>query len=136
MPTDVVDALARVPLLSSLDRHQLQKLSADFTERSYDAGSVVVRQGDEQGVGFFIVADGTAIVTVDGKEVAKLGPGSYFGEVALIGDRVRTATVTAESDLHCLVMTAWVFRSFVRGDADVAWKLLEHLGSLMHPTHH
>ena len=136
MATDIVDALARVPLLSSLDRKHLQKLSSDFAERSYEPGAVVVREGDDQGVGFFVVADGHATVTVDGKEVATLGPGDYFGEVALLGDRVRTATVTASTDLRCLVMTAWVFRSFVQGDADVAWKLLQHLGQMMRPAHH
>ena len=61
------------------------------------------------------VAEGEGVITVDGKEVGKVGPGSYFGEVALISDRVRTATVTATTDLRCEVMTLWDFRSFVAG---------------------
>jgi voltage-gated potassium channel len=132
MSTNVVDALARVPMLSSLDRRHLEKLAKDFTERTFPAGSVVVHEGEEHGIGFFVVADGEAVASVGGTEVSRLGPGSHFGEVALISDRVRTATVTAVTDLHCYVMTLWDFRSFVQGDADVAWKLLEQLAMMLH----
>ena len=131
MSTNVVDALAQVPMLSSLDRRHLEKLAKDFTERSFPAGAVVVRQGDDRGIGFFVIADGEAIVSVDGAEVARLGPGTHFGAIALIADRVRTATVTAGTDLHCYVMTLWDFRSFVQGDAEVAWKLLEQLAQML-----
>src|SRR5258705_916345 len=131
MSTNAVDALAQVPMLSSLDRRHLEKLAKDFTERSFPAGAVVVRQGDDRGIGFFVIADGEAIVSVDGAEVARLGPGTHFGAIALIADRVRTATVTAGTDLHCYVMTLWDFRSFVQGDAEVAWKLLEQLAQML-----
>lgn len=130
--TDTVDLLAGVPLLSGLDRKHLERLTKDFAARTFPAGSVVVREGDDHGVGFFVVAEGQGVVTIGGKKVGEVGPGSYFGEVALITDRMRTATVTATTDLHCLVMTLWDFRAFVRGDAEVAWKLLEHLSTLLH----
>ena len=129
--TDTVDLLAGVPLLSGLDRKHLERLTKDFAARTFPAGSVVVREGDDHGVGFFVVAEGQGVVTVGGKKVGEIGPGSYFGEVALITDRMRTATVTATTDLHCLVMTIWDFRAFVRGDTEVAWKLLEHLSTLL-----
>ena len=130
--TDTVDLLAGVPLLSGLDRKHLERLTKDFAARTFPAGSVVVREGDDHGIGFFVVAEGQGVVTVGGKKVGEVGPGSYFGEVALLTDRMRTATVTATTDLHCLVMTLWDFRAFVRGDAEVAWKLLEHLSRLLH----
>jgi CRP/FNR family transcriptional regulator, cyclic AMP receptor protein len=130
--SDTADLLAGVPLLSGLDRKQLEKLARDFSERTFPAGSTVVREGDEHGIGFFVVADGEGVVSVGGKEVAKVQRGSYFGEVALISDRVRTATVTATTDLKCLVMTVWDFRAFVQGDAEVAWKMLEHVGGMLH----
>ncbi len=138
MPTNVLDALANVPMLSGLDRRHLEKLAKDFTERTFPAGSVVVRQGDERGIGFFVIADGQAVVSVDGAEVGRLGPGSHFGAIALIADRVRTATVTADTDLHCYVMTLWDFRSFVQGDAEIAWKLLEQLAQMVQKSsaHH
>jgi voltage-gated potassium channel len=134
MSTNAVDALARVPLLSSLDRRHLEKLAKDFSDRTFPAGSVVVKEGEERGIGFFVVADGEAVASVGGKEVSRLGPGTHFGAIALISDRVRTATVTAETDLHCYVMTMWDFRAFVKGDADVAWKLLEQLAQMLHRT--
>ena len=118
-------------MLSSLDRRHLEKLAKDFSERTFPAGSVVVRQGDDRGIGFFVIADGEATVTVDGSEVSTLKAGDHFGAIALIADRVRTATVTARTDLHCYVMTLWDFRSFVQGDAEVAWKLLEQLAQMV-----
>ena len=130
--TDTVDLLAGVPLLSGLDRKHLERLTKDFSARTFPAGSVVVREGDDHGIGFFVVAEGHGVVTVGGQKVGEIGPGSYFGEVALLTDRMRTATVTATTDLHCLVMTLWDFRAFVRDDAEVAWKLLEHLSTLLH----
>ena len=134
MATNVVEALSRVPMLSSLDRKHLEKLARDFSERTFPPGSAVVKEGEERGIGFFVVADGEAVATVGGSEVSRLGPGSHFGEIALISDRVRTATVTAVTDLHCYVMTLWDFRSFVQGDAEVAWKLLEQLATMLHRT--
>jgi CRP-like cAMP-binding protein len=131
MSTNVVDALAQVPMLASLDRKHLEKLSKDFSERTFPAGTVVVRQGDDRGIGFFVIADGTAVVSVDGQEVARLGPGGHVGAIALIADRVRTATVTAETDLHTYVMTMWDFRAFVQGDAEVAWSLLVQLAQMV-----
>jgi CRP-like cAMP-binding protein len=131
MPMNLVDALANIPMLSTLDRHHLERLAKDFSERTFPAGSVVVRQGDQHGVGFFVIVDGEAVVSVDGKEVSRLKPGDQFGAIALIADRVRTATVTASTELHTWVMTLWDFRSFVRGDADVAWSLLEQLAALV-----
>ena len=126
MSDPVADVLATVPLLSGLDRKQLGRMSRDFRERTYPAGTVIIREGDDHGMGFFVVAEGEA------NELSRLGPGSYFGEIALISDRVRTATVTAGTDVRCLVMMLTDFRAFVRGDAEVAWKLLEHVGMLLH----
>ena len=130
--TQTADLLAAVPLLSGLDRKDLERLSKDFTERTFPAGSVVVREGDTHGMGFFVVVEGEGVVTVDGREVDKIGPGSYFGEVALISDRVRTASVTAATDMTVLVMMLTDFRAFVRSDGEVAWRLLEHVGMLLH----
>jgi CRP-like cAMP-binding protein len=132
MTIPIADVLATVPLLSGLDRRRLERLAQDFADRTIPAGTVVVREGDAQGMGFFVVAEGELIVSAGGKELNRLGPGSYFGEIALISDRVRTSTVTTATDVRCLVMMLTDFRAFVRGDADVAWKLLEHVGMLLH----
>jgi CRP-like cAMP-binding protein len=131
MAIDTVEALSRVPLLSGLDSKELKRLAGSFTERSFRADSVVVKQGDEKGIGFFVITDGAARVSANGKDLAVLGPGDHFGEIALIGDRVRTATVTAETDLQTLVTSVWEFRAFVKNNPDAAWKLLERLAGLL-----
>lgn len=131
MAIDTVEVLSRVPLLSGLDSKELKRLAGSFTERSFTADSVVVKQGDEKGIGFFVITDGAARVSADGKDLAVLGPGDHFGEIALIGDRVRTATVTAETDLQTLVTSVWEFRAFVKSNPDAAWKLLERLAGLL-----
>jgi CRP/FNR family transcriptional regulator, cyclic AMP receptor protein len=131
MAINTVEALSRVPLLSGLDSKELKRLAGSFTERSFRADSVVVKQGDEKGIGFFVITDGAARVSANGKDLAVLGPGDHFGEIALIGDRVRTATVTAETDLQTLVTSVWEFRAFVKNNPDAAWKLLERLAGLL-----
>jgi CRP-like cAMP-binding protein len=131
MSHDVVTALRDVPLLGGLSDRELERFASDFTERTIPAGSSIVKEGDEKGVGFFVITDGEASVSLRGKEVAKLGPGDHFGEVALIRDRVRTASVTATTDVRCVVTSFWEFRSFVKGNADLAWRLLERLAELL-----
>lgn len=128
---NAVDALAKVPMLASLDRKHLEALAKDFSPRTFPAGAVVVRQGDDHGIGFFVIADGEAAVSVDGKEVSRLRAGDSFGSIALISDRVRTATVTAVTELPTYVMTLWDFRSFVKGDSEVAWQLLQQLAQMV-----
>ena len=85
------------------------------------------------GVDFFVLAEGQASVTVKGKKIDALGPGDYFGEMALIGRRERAATVTADTPLRCLSMKSWDFRRFVTENPDVSWKLLQHLVDLLQP---
>jgi CRP-like cAMP-binding protein len=131
MSMNAVDALAKVPMLASLDRKHLEKLAKDFSARTFPAGAVVVREGDDHGVGFFVIADGEAVVSVGGNEVSRLKAGDSFGSIALISDRVRTATVTAVTDLPCYVMTLWDFRSFVKGDSEIAWQLLQQLAQMV-----
>jgi CRP-like cAMP-binding protein len=63
--------------------------------------------------------------------VATIGPGDYFGELAMITKEARTATVTAETPLRCLSIRFWDFRNFVKENPDVSWKLLEHLAGVL-----
>jgi CRP/FNR family cyclic AMP-dependent transcriptional regulator len=127
----VVDELARVRLFSGLNQRQLRRLAKHVKERQFRAGVSVVKEGTMSGVGFFIVADGEAVVSVDGTEVARLGPGDHFGELALITEDVRTATVTAVTRIRCYVIAFWDFRRFATDNPDVAWKLLQHLAGLL-----
>ena len=118
-----VEQLQRVPLFADLDQRELQSLASSFKERIFQGGSTVVGEGTG-GVGFFIIDEGEATVTRGGEELAKLGPGQYFGELALIDEGTRTATITADSDLKCYGLTSWEFRPLVEGNSHIAWKLL------------
>lgn len=121
---EAIALLQRVPLFSDLDRRELEQIATSMKERSFSPGQEIAREG-ESGVGFFVIRDGNAKVTVAGDERRRLGPGDYFGEIALIAQSARTATVTAETNLTCLGMTFWDFRPLVEGNASVAWKLLQ-----------
>ena len=72
-----------------------------------------------------MIESGEAAVSVRGSERGSLGPGDYFGEIALIDDGARSATITAVSDLRCYGLTSWEFRPLVESNASIAWKLLE-----------
>jgi CRP-like cAMP-binding protein len=127
----LTDELKRVPLFSSLSQRQLKRLARDFREREFRPGTAVVQQGQMSGIGFFVITEGEARVTVDGADVARLGAGDHFGELALISESARTATVTAEDRLRCLEITFWDFRRFAQANPDVSWKLLRHVGDLL-----
>ena len=118
------ELLAKVPLLSGLDRRALESFSRTLRQRTFRAGQVAVGEG-ELGVGFFIVLDGTASVTIGGQPVRRLGPGDWFGEIALLtSDSVRTATVTAETEVSCVGLTEWEFKPFLAEHPEVAWQIM------------
>ena len=127
----LVDDLARIPLFADLSKRQLRKLAGAFQEQRFGAGTTIVREGHNSGVGFFVIAEGTAAVTVAGATVAHIGPGEHFGELAMITKQARGATVTAETPLRCLTIRFWDFRQFAVANGDVAWKLLERVGGLL-----
>ncbi|HSI97474.1 MAG TPA: cyclic nucleotide-binding domain-containing protein [Gaiellaceae bacterium] len=116
--------LRKVRLFSDLDERDLESLAEEFNERRFSPGEAIAMEG-AGGLMFFVVDSGEASVEVGGKEVGKLGPGSAFGEIALIDRRPRTATVTATSELRTFGLPVFVFRPFVEARPQVAWKLLE-----------
>lgn len=119
-----LELLQRVPLFSELDRKALKRVAGAMAERTFAAGETIAKEG-ETGVGFFVIEEGRARVSIDGKEVAELGPGDHVGEMALIAESPRLATVTAETDIRAYGMTSWEFRRLAENNAALAWKLLE-----------
>ena len=112
-----------VKLFSDLEDREVSEIAQTFRERSFPAGEVIAEEG-QRGIGFFVIAAGTAKVTSGGEDRVMLGPGDYFGEIALIDDGPRTATVTADTDLQCYGITSWEFKPIVESNAEIAWKLL------------
>jgi CRP/FNR family cyclic AMP-dependent transcriptional regulator len=120
-----IDLLERIPLFQGLPHKELERIAQSFKERRFSAGDTVAAEG-AGGIGFFVIADGTAMVDVHGEERGQMGPGDYFGEIALIDDQARrTATITAETDMTCYGLTSWSFRPLVESNAEIAWKLLQ-----------
>jgi CRP-like cAMP-binding protein len=118
------EALARVSLFSMLSKKELTRLARDAHDRKFPAGTVLTAE-EEGGATFGVIVEGRAAVSVHGRPARTLGPGDYFGEMALIDHSYRSATVTAETDLRCLLFVAWVFRPFAMEHPETAWALLE-----------
>ena len=121
-----IELLRRVPLFQGLDDKHLDTLSRTFTDRTFSAGQQVTTEGGG-GVGFFVIEDGEAVVTVHGEQRRTLGSGDYFGEVALIDEGSRSASITAKTELKCYGLTPWQFRPLVEENASIAWPLLQQM---------
>ena len=117
------DTLKKVPLFAGLDDKQIDRIASAMKERRFSAGDTLTEQG-QSGVGFFVIESGEADVAVDGEMKRTIGPGDYFGEIALLSDSPRSATLTATSDVLCYGMTVWDFKPLVESNSDLAWKLL------------
>ena len=122
----MADSLKAVPLFSELSDRDLRNLAQSMHEKRYEAGQEIVTQG-ESGIGFFVILEGTARVSVGGEEKRTLRAGDYFGELALLENEIRSASITADEGLVCVGMTAWHFRPFIRDHPDIAWTLLKEL---------
>ncbi len=124
------ELLDRVQLFSGLEPRERAQIADSMKGRSLEPGETIAVEG-EKGVGFFVIESGTARVTIGGEDRRILGPGDYFGEIALISQAARSATVTAETPVRCWGLTSWEFRPIVQGNATVAWNLLESLAKML-----
>ena len=134
MPGAPVEVLRRVPLFADLSRRESQQIARLFKERRFAEGETVVREGSG-GAAFFLVDSGEATVSVAGKQRATLKPGDYFGEIALIDEGARMATITASSELVCYGLTYWDFRPLVQENGAIGWKLLQSLAKKLRDAH-
>jgi CRP/FNR family transcriptional regulator len=125
---DVVETLQRVPLFAGVKDGDVRRLAKVMSERTFREGESIMTEG-QSGIGFFVIEDGNATVSLRGEILRTLGPGDYLGEVALIDEGPRSATVIASTDLRCRGMAAWEFRSFVQEHPEVAWALLQTLAA-------
>ncbi len=135
---DTANFLHKVPLFQSLNKKQLDQLASWLVKREYKEGQAIVEQG-KGGEGFFIVVSGKAEATrlrADGTKVVvnQFGPTEFFGELALLDDGVRTATVTATEKADCLVLVRWDFLAKLETNADMAVKILQELAHRFRQT--
>jgi CRP/FNR family cyclic AMP-dependent transcriptional regulator len=123
-----IDLLARVPLFAGLSRAHRRRVAALAEDAAYNAGRVIVRR-DDPGKAFYVIVDGLAKV-VKGKIVtaraeAELGPGDFFGELALLDGGRRAATVVAATPMRAIRIQRSSFRRLLREEPDLALKVLE-----------
>ncbi len=121
--TSTMDALLNVPMFRDLDTKTLRRVETIARERSFAAGDVIVKEGDE-GVGFFLITEGNVEVTKDGKELIRLGASEFFGEMALLDNFRRSATVRALTPTKTLAMLRSDFIAELRANADLAVEML------------
>jgi CRP-like cAMP-binding protein len=120
--------LAAVPLFASLSEHDLQEIACWFDAKDVGMGVRLVGEG-ASGYTFFVLANGSAVVTANGEEVGSLGPGDFFGEIAILGDGRRSATVTTTSPSRVLVMFGTEFRRLQQDQPEIASRIEATMGA-------
>ena len=126
-------ALKNLPLFSSLSERDLRELARYTDEVDVKAGRNLIDQG-RFAYEFFVIENGSAEVTRDGEHVADLGPGDFFGELALLATDRRTATVTARTDMQLVVMHRQAFLQVEQSLPTVATQLREAVAARMPPA--
>lgn len=128
-----IDLIKRVPLFSSASKAELTEIASIADEIDLPAGRTVIEEGDT-GREFFVLIDGTAEVTRGGKKVASIGPGDFFGEIALIAKTPRNATITTTSPVRALVITDRAFKQLLDHSPTIAVGVLVALAERLAPT--
>lgn len=135
------ETLKQVPLFAGLSKKELQALSNSSQTRTYQPGVTIIKQGDT-GVGLYIITKGHAKVTQeqdpDRAEVLlnNVGPGDVLGEMALLDDLPRSASVIAEDEVTAVLLPVWEFRTALRSNPDIALKLLSVLSHRLRNAQH
>jgi CRP-like cAMP-binding protein len=123
---DLLDLLARVPLFEDLSKKELNAVLRSAEEVSHAQGKEVVKEGGG-GAGFHLILDGQATVLQNGRVRRRMGPGEFFGEIALLDGGLRSATVRADTPVRTLSITAWNFKPLLVEHPAMAQKLLVEL---------
>ncbi|HZP28185.1 MAG TPA: PEP/pyruvate-binding domain-containing protein, partial [Acidimicrobiia bacterium] len=128
--SDPAAALPGVSLFAGLAPEEIDQIASRFKIRHFAAGETVIREGSG-GAAFFLIESGEATVSIGGQERGVLRAGDHFGEIALIDEGQRMATITARSDLVCHGLTYWDFRPLVQENGAIAWKILESMAKML-----
>lgn len=127
-----VEKLSRVPLFSGCPKKHLRQIATITDEIDLRSGTVLTRQGG-RGREFFVLLEGTVDVVQDGRKITSLGAGDFFGEMALVSKKPRTATVTAATPIRTLVVTERDFKRLLRDEPDISVKVLEAVAARANP---
>jgi CRP-like cAMP-binding protein len=127
-----MDLLAKVPLFSGCSKRELQEVAALADELDLSEGTVLIKEG-ERGREFFVIVDGTVAVSRNGRRISTLGGGDWIGEIALVSDVPRTATVTTTSPVRLLVVTDRAFSGLIKRSPSIALKVLASVAERLKP---
>jgi pyruvate,water dikinase len=125
-PGGPAEVIEQVPLFTGLSERDVTQIAGMFKERTFPAGETIIKEG-VGAAAFFVIESGEATVSIRGKQIRTLRRGDYFGEIALIDEGTRSATVTASTEVICHGLTYWEFRPLVQANATIAWNLLQTL---------
>ena len=127
-----VELIKKVPLFANCSKGELEEIAHIADEIDLREGKEMTQQGS-RGREFFVLLEGEADVTKDGQSINKLGAGDFFGEIALVSDSPRTATVTATSPVRALVITDRSFRRLLEEQTEIQTKVLQELAERLAP---
>lgn len=125
-PDQLSKMLSVVPLFQGLSGRELELIASTGMKVTHEAGRSIVEQGTG-GVGFHLILEGEARVESGGKELARIGPGRFFGEMSLLDGEPRMATVTAETPVVTFSLASWDFSPLIERHPSIARKLLVEL---------
>jgi CRP-like cAMP-binding protein len=128
-----VEAMQRVPIFADLNRHEIQEIASLFKEHRFAKGETIVQEGST-GDTLFLIESGEAGVFIGGRGRTTMKSPDYFGEVALIDEGMRMATIYASSEVVCYGLTCHDFRALVEKNGVVGWKLLQRMVKMLHAT--
>lgn len=132
---EAVGRLGKVDLFEGLPTGVLLKVAMLGEERTFDPGTAMVREG-ESGGGLFVIFEGEAWVTVGGQERARLSAGDYFGEISLLDDEPRSATVTAHGTVRAFSLPSFTFRPLLEEHFEVADRVILRLCQRLRAAEH
>jgi len=134
--SDVVTVLRSSALFTGCSDHELETIADVTTERRFDQGYVIVREGDTTGAGMWVILDGEVEVSTGTRVLAVLGSGEAVGEMALIEEppKPRSADVVAKSDVQALQITRWDLRGVIAAHPDIAMKMLHSVADRLRHT--
>ncbi|HEX6062061.1 MAG TPA: cyclic nucleotide-binding domain-containing protein [Candidatus Limnocylindria bacterium] len=118
--------LKAIPLFAGCSAKQIQFIATQVEDMDFAAGRVLCKEG-QSGADFFVLLSGAADVTRKGRKIAKMGPGDFFGEIALVDGGPRTATVTTTTPSRCLVLGPRQFQNVLHQDTDIALSIMKAL---------
>jgi len=134
MSEQPLEYLKEVPLFSSFSDKQLKSVIKTAKEKEFAKGDAIVREGEQTKAGFYLILEGQVEVKRGDKVLTKLGSGQFFGEMAVLDEKPRSADVLTLTDTKCLLLTNWDFKALIKTYPDMAMKIISELANRLRQT--